>query len=175
MAFRPLTLPNQQATPQPVLPAKTGGFRPLQAKQVVQPTTSTGDKVMSGAEAVSGAINAGYQALKTVSPLGWAAGGAVGAAGGVLGGAVGAIGTPFANLAKGRPLFENLGKNIKETARDTASFGLELGREGGTAAPLGRIPQAIITVPMLVDAVKDFRAGNYGAAGAKLGASALSV
>jgi hypothetical protein len=104
-----------------------------------------------------------------------AVGAAVGAAGGVIGGAVGAAGTPIANVIKGRPLFENLGKNIAQTASETAGFGYETGETGTKVAPLaglGKIPSAIMAAPELYEGVKEkdpgkLAAGVLGVVGAK--------
>ncbi len=72
------------------------------------------------------------------NPLGYAAdavGGAVGLGGGIIGGLVGAAGTPIKNAIQGRPLWDNFGTNIYDTAVDTAKAGYQMGRGGTLGLP----------------------------------------
>lgn len=90
----------------------------------------------------AGIINKGVGALSTAvdytgAPM--AVGAATGAVGGLIGGAVGAVGTPIVNAIQGKPLLQDLGKNIKETASSTTKFGYEIGHSGTETAPLGAI------------------------------------
>lgn len=66
-----------------------------------------------------------------------------GAVGSAIGGAVGAIGTPIANIAQGKPVLQDLGKNIMQTAKETGQAATMMGEEGTREAPLAFIGEAV--------------------------------
>lgn len=91
-------------------------------------------------------INEGYEGYKNLPGVKQASqivGGAVGAAGAVVGGVVGAVANPIKNLAQNKPIFEGEGQAILDTAKDTAKFGFDIGKEGAAAAPLGGAGRAV--------------------------------
>lgn len=91
---------------------------------------------------------------------------AAGALGGAVGGAVGAVGTPISNALRGRPLSQDLWKNTKESAVDTAEFGYGLGTSGADVAPLGgagKIVNAVVAAPLARDVYNDVSSGEIDA------------
>jgi hypothetical protein len=91
-------------------------------------------------------INEGYDKYKNAPVIKQATqvvGGAVGAAGGLIGGAIGAVANPIANVIENKPIFEGEGKAIVDTAKSTAKFGYDIGKEGAAAAPLGGAGRAV--------------------------------
>lgn len=74
-------------------------------------------------------------------------GGVVGAIGGVIGGEIGAVGQTVVNFAQGEPLTKDVLKSAIKNAKDTASFGFDIGQKGTEVAPLalaGDIPIAVM-------------------------------
>lgn len=91
-------------------------------------------------------VNEGYETYKNLPGVKQASqivGGVVGAAGGLIGGAVGAIARPIDNVIHDRPVFEGEGQAIVDTAKSTAQFGFDIGKEGAAAAPLGGAGRAV--------------------------------
>lgn len=84
-----------------------------------------------------------------------------------IGQIVGAVGTPIANIIKGRPTFENLGQNIQRTGEDTAQFSRDLTSQTPIIAAqqtLGRVPNLILGGSQVVtgasNVVKGLREGD---------------
>lgn len=125
-----------------------------------------GSKVMGG---TLGAVSAATNVYDKITDLPFvrlpfkAVGAAVGLAGRAVGGAVGAVGTPIKNVIQNRPLMEGLGKNIVDTARDTAKFGFDTGVTGAKVAPLaalGGIPSALIGAGQVHEGTKAIEQGR---------------
>jgi len=114
----------------------------------------TADVINTGVGAVTKAMD--YTGIPQ------AVGGVVGAAGGLIGGATAGFLTPAANFIKGRPAFENLGANIVQGAKDTASFGYEIGKSGTETAPLGAVGK-LGTVGRLANLSVAYGQGYQGA------------
>ena len=95
--------------------------------------------------------------LPGIKQVGQATGAALGGVGGVIGGGVAAVGTPIVNIAKGRPVFENYGAQIKKNAMDTGRFGFQLGEQVPTLAAmqtLGRVPNLVLGAAQTVEGAK---------------------
>ncbi len=91
-------------------------------------------------------VNEGYNAYKNlpvIKQATQAVGGVVGAAGGLIGGTIGAVANPIKNAIESKPLFEGEGKAIVDSAKSTAGFGYDIGKEGAAAAPLGAAGKAV--------------------------------
>lgn len=84
-----------------------------------------------------------------------------------IGQIVGAVGTPIANLLKGKSLTEGLAKNVKQSGEDTARFSRDLTAQTPVIAAqqtLGKIPNLILGGSQVVtgagDVVKGIREGD---------------
>lgn len=116
------------------------------------PEAKTTGSFLPGALAQTAATGIGkgydfYKSLPPIRALSTVVGAGVGLAGGAIGGITGALGTPIANTLQDRPLFQGLGQNIVQGAKNNAQFGFDVGSEGAAAAPLGmagRLPAAAL-------------------------------
>lgn len=89
----------------------------------------------------------GYKNLPVIKQGRQIVGGVVGAAGTLIGGVAGAVGNPLANIAEGKPLFQDFKRDVVETAKSTGKFGYDIGSEGAAAAPLGFAGKAV-SIPL---------------------------
>lgn len=102
----------------------------------------------------------GFANLPVVKQVGQVAGAAMAVPSAIIGGTAAAIGTPIANIAKGKPVFQDLGQNIKQNAVETGKFGYSLGEQVptlGVMQTLGRVPNTIIGVAQTYQGVKDVK------------------
>ena len=100
----------------------------------------------SFASKVNSAVE-GFRGLPVVKQLGQISGAALGGPSALIGGAVGAIGAPIANIAQGKPVFDNYGEQIKANAIRTGKFGYDLGEQVptlGVMQTLGKVPNLAI-------------------------------
>lgn len=98
--------------------------------------------------------------LPVVKQVGQATGAALGGVGGVIGGGVAAVGTPIVNIARGKPVFENYGAQIKKNAMDTGGFAFQLGEQAptlGAMQTLGRAPNLVLGAAQTLEGYKQTR------------------
>lgn len=132
-----------------------------------------------GADTAEGLYNNFHSAAEQTG-VPQAIGGATGALGGAIGGAVGGLGNFFSQSLQGKGLDPKLmGQDIANTARSTANFGYQTGKEGAIAAPMsnaGKIVSGAMSIPPIRDVVSDVRSGNVNlGTGLKAGAAAASL
>jgi len=112
---------------------------------------------------LAGLVNKGVQGfanLPGVKQVGEVTGAAMAIPAAIIGGTAAAIGTPIANIAKGKPVFQDFGQNIKQNAIDTGKFGYSLGEQVptlGVMQTLGRVPNTIIGASQTYQGVKDVK------------------
>jgi hypothetical protein len=130
------------------------------ARQLGLSGTPTSTKAPNLMDRLSGAVSGGIQAFQNlpgIKQAGQLGGKVVGGLSGEIGAAVAEIGTPIANLAQGKPLFQNIEKNVARQRQMGQELGQTIGEQGVTSAPLGglgRIPNAIIAGTQLYEGVK---------------------
>lgn len=132
-----------------------------------------------GADTAEGLYNNFHSAAEQTG-VPQAIGGATGALGGAIGGAVGGLGNFFSQSLQGKGLDPKLmGQDIANTARSTANFGYNTGKEGAIAAPLangGKIVSAMSALPPARGVMQDVQSGNVNlGTGLKAGAAAASL
>lgn len=132
-----------------------------------------------GADAAEGLYNNFHDAAEQTG-VPQAVGGALGAAGGAIGGAVGGLGNFFTQSLQGKGLDPKLmGQDIANTARSTANFGYNTGKEGAIAAPManaGKLVSGAMALPPARGVMQDVQSGNVNlGTGLKAGAAAASL
>lgn len=111
----------------------------------------------------AGTINRGVEGfgkLPVIKQLGQATGAALAGPSALIGGAVGAVGTPIANIAQGKPVFQGLGAGIIKSAKDTGKFAYDIGSQAPTVAAmgtLGRVPNLLLGAAQGYEGVKQTR------------------
>jgi len=132
-----------------------------------------------GADAAEGLYNNFHSAAEQTG-VPQAIGGATGALGGAIGGAVGGLGNFFSQSLQGKGLDPKLmGQDIANTARSTANFGYQTGKEGAIAAPManaGKLVSGAMALPPARGVMQDVQSGNVNlGTGLKAGAAAASM
>jgi hypothetical protein len=118
---------------------------------------------MEGFSNATNEIYGNYKGALDMTGIPQAIGAGVGAVGGAIGGVVGAIGNPIANAIEGKPLFQNWGEDVANTAASTAGFGYDIGHEGAPAATLGTfgtVPNAALAASQAYQGYKDLKYGS---------------
>lgn len=149
--------------------ARLGASQPAQIAPVMTPQKPEG-LISRAASFVNRGVEK-FANLPGVKQVGQATGAAIGGAGAVIGGAVAANLTPVMNIARGRPVFENYGEQIKRTAAATGRFGFQLGEQAPTLAAmqtLGRAPNLVLGGAQTIEGYNQTREaldrGDTGAA-----------
>ena len=134
--------------------AAKAGNQPVQEAPTSAPTQE--NALFRAASFVNRGVEK-FADLPGIKQVGQATGAALGGVGGVIGGGVAAVGTPIANIAKGRPVFENYGEQIKKNAMDTGRFAFQLGEQAptlGAMQTLGRAPNLVLGAAQTVEGAK---------------------
>jgi hypothetical protein len=154
-----------QAVPSGISPERRARLEALSGSTAkiptppVQQAPQTQGLISRGASLINRGVE-GFANLPVVKQLGQLSGAALGVPSAIIGGTVAAIGTPIANVAQGKPVFQDYGKNIKENALKTGKFGYDLGSQAptlGAMQTIGRIPNLVIGASQTIEGVNQTR------------------